>query len=107
MNFQNRLHLQGAFADGILFSLYAGLREPVLPFCPPYVIPEQIPCLYYTQKFTINSFIPFDTHYILCYYNLVFEFLCHPEMGVWAIHPGHMLFKLENRVIIMPFFTAL
>ena len=49
----------------------------------------------------------FDTHYILCYYNLVFEFLCHPEMGVWAIHPGHMLFKLENRVIIMPFFTAL
>ena len=24
-------------------------------------------------------------------------------MGVWAIHPGHMLFKLENCVIIMPF----
>ena len=24
-------------------------------------------------------------------------------MGVWAIYPGHMLFKLENRVIIMPF----
>ena len=55
----------------------------------------------------IYCLIAFDTHYILCYYNLVFEFLCHPEMGVWAILPGHMLFKLENRVIIMPFFTAL
>ena len=59
------------------------------------------------KKSTTNSLFSFDTHYILCYYNLVFKFLCHPEMGVWAIHPGHMLFKLENRVIIMPFFTAL
>ncbi len=107
MYFQNGLHLQAVLVDGILFSLYAGSREPVLPFCLLSAVPEQIPCLYYTQKFTINSFIPFDTHYILCYYNLVFEFLCDPGMGVWAIHPGHMLFKLENRVIIMPFFTAL
>ena len=60
-----------------------------------------------SSETTINSFILFDTYYILCYYNLVFESLCYPEMGVWAIHPGHMLFKLENRVIIMPFFTAL
>ena len=101
--------MQAAFVDGILFSLCAGSLEPVLPFCPPPAVPEQTPSLCYAQKSTINSFILFDTHYILCYYNLVFEFLCYPEMGVWAIHPGHMLFKLENRVIIMPFllFTAL
>ena len=38
MNFQNGLHLQAAFVDGILFSLCAGSREPVLPFshCPPF-----------------------------------------------------------------------
>ena len=69
-----------------------------LPTRPGYIRPGK----------SISSLLfAFDTHYILCYYNLVFEFLCHPEMGVWAIHPGHMLFKLENRVIIMPFFTAL
>ena len=107
MNFQNGLHLQAAFVDGILFSLCAGLREPVLPFCPLSAVPEQTPCRSCAQKPTINSLVLFDTNYILCYYNLVFEFLCHPEMGIWAIHPGHMLFKLENRVIIMPFFTAL
>ena len=95
--------MQAAFVDGILFSLCAGSLEPVLPFCPPPAVPEQTPSLCYSQKSTINSFVLFDTHYILCYYNLVFEFLCYPEMGVWAIHPGHMLFKLENRVIIMPF----
>ena len=54
---------------------------------------------------TIYSFLFRLTPTISCAtYNLVFEFLCHPEMGVWAILPGHMLFKLENRVIIMPFF---
>ena len=73
------------------------------PICHPSAVPKQTPCRWRAQKTTTNSFVPFDTHYILCYYNLVFEFLCDPEMGVWAIHPGHMLFKLENRVIIMPF----
>ena len=107
MNFQNGLHLQAAFVDGILFSLCAGSREPVLPFSPQSAVPEQTQSRFRAQKSTTNSLVSFDTHYILCYYNLVFEFLCHPEMGVWAIHPGHMLFKLENRVIIMPFFTAL
>ena len=50
MNFQNGLHLQAAFVDNILFSLCAGLREPVLPFCPPSAVPEQTPCRWCAQK---------------------------------------------------------
>ena len=92
---QNSLHLQIAFVDCFLFILCAGSREPVLPFCLLSALPEQLPYCWQAQKPTINSFIPFDTYYILCYYNLVFEFLCYPGMGVWAIHPGHMLLKSE------------
>lgn len=50
MNFQNGLHLQAAFVNGILFSLCAGSREPVLPFCPPSAVPEQTPCRWCAQK---------------------------------------------------------
>lgn len=30
-----------------------------------------------------------DTHYILCYYNHVFKFLCYLTSGVWTIPPEH------------------
>src|SRR5699024_11927764 len=48
--FQNGLHLQAAFVNGILFGLCAGSREPVLPFCPPSAVPEQTPCRWCAQK---------------------------------------------------------
>ena len=78
MNFQNGLHLQAAFVDGILFSLCAGSREPVLPFCPLSAVPEQTPCRSCAQKPTINSLVLFDTNYILCYYTNIVMFMRTP-----------------------------
>ena len=38
---------------------------------------------------------------------LYLSFCVFPFSGVWTIHPEHMQFKLENRVIILPFYTVL
>ena len=96
--------IPGDHSPGTSTNLYPTPHIALLYSCLQlYPVPFRLTLL----TSSIYVLFLFDTHYILCYYNLVFEFLCHPEMGVWAIHPGHMLFKLENRVIIMPFFTAL
>ena len=52
---QGGLHLQAALIDGILFSLCARSREPVLSFCPPSAVPEQTPSRCCTQKSAINT----------------------------------------------------